>query len=77
MYVKKIHQFLPSIKKMHTKENNWFLFSASRCSIRISVLLCENKKLITRLRLHMADPSTKSEVSSVSRCGDITWGVKF
>ena len=29
------------------------------------------------LRLHMADPCTKSEVSSVSRCGDITWGVKF
>jgi len=26
--------------------------------------------LITRLRLHMADPCTKSEVSSVSRCGD-------
>ena len=25
----------------------------------------------------MADPYTKSEVSSVSRCGDITWGVKF
>ena len=25
----------------------------------------------------MADPCTKSEVSSVSRCGDITWGVKF
>ena len=30
MYVKKIHQFLSSIKKMHTKEN-WFLLSASRC----------------------------------------------
>ena len=26
----KIHQFLSSTKKMHTKEN-WFLFSASRC----------------------------------------------
>jgi len=25
----------------------------------------------------MADPCTKFEVSSVSRCGDITWGVKF
>jgi len=25
MYVKKIHQFLSSTKKMHTKEN-WFLF---------------------------------------------------
>jgi len=25
----------------------------------------------------MADPCTKSEVSKVSRCGDITWGVKF
>ena len=25
----------------------------------------------------MADPCTKSEVSSVSRCGDITWGAKF
>jgi len=33
--------------------------------------------LITRLRLRTADPCTKSEVSSVSRCGDITWGVKF
>ena len=31
MYVKQIHQFLSSIKKMHTKEN-WFFFSASRCS---------------------------------------------
>ena len=35
-------------------------------------------KTKTRLRrLHMADPCTKFEVSSVSRCGDITWGVKF
>jgi len=25
----------------------------------------------------MADPCTKFEVSSVSRCGDFTWGVKF
>ena len=25
MYVKQIHQFLSSIKKMHTKEN-WFFF---------------------------------------------------
>jgi len=25
----------------------------------------------------MADPCTKFEVSSVSCCGDITWGVKF
>jgi len=33
MYVKKIHQFLSSIKKMHTEEN-WFLFSASRCIFR-------------------------------------------
>ena len=33
--------------------------------------------LITRLRLPMADPCTKPEVSSVSRCTDITWGVKF
>jgi len=30
-----------------------------------------------RLRLRMADPCTKVEVSSVCRCGDITWGVKF
>jgi len=29
MYVKKIHQFLSSIEKMHTEEN-WFIFSASR-----------------------------------------------
>ena len=27
----KVHQFLSSIKNMHTKEN-WFLFSASRCT---------------------------------------------
>ena len=33
--------------------------------------------LITRLRLHMADPCIKCEVSSVSHCGDITWGEKF
>ena len=33
--------------------------------------------LITRLRLHMANPCTKSETCSVIRCGDITWGVKF
>ena len=26
---------------------------------------------------HMADPCTKSEVSSISRYGDITWDVKF
>ena len=25
----------------------------------------------------MPDPCTKFEVSSVSRCGDITWGAKF
>ena len=25
----------------------------------------------------MADPCTKFEVSSVSRCGDFTWGVNF
>ena len=29
------------------------------------------------LRLHMADPCTKFEISSVSHCGDITWGVNF
>ena len=28
--------------------------------------------LITRLRLHMADPCKKSEVSSVSRCGPVS-----
>jgi len=33
--------------------------------------------LITTLRLRMADPCTKFEVSSVSRCGEITRGVKF
>ena len=33
--------------------------------------------LITSLRLCMADPCTKFEVSSFSRCGDITRGVKF
>jgi len=32
----KIHQFLLSIKKMHTKEN-WFLFSASQCRTFIYV----------------------------------------
>ena len=29
MHAKKIHQFLSSYKKMHTKEN-WYIFSASR-----------------------------------------------
>ena len=33
--------------------------------------------LITWLKLHMADQCTKFEGSSVSRCGDMTWGVKF
>ena len=33
--------------------------------------------LITRLRLCVADPCTKFEVSSVSRCGEIRRGVKF
>ena len=32
MYVEKVHQFLSSIKKMHTKEN-LFPFSASQCTI--------------------------------------------
>jgi len=32
----KTHQFLLSINKMHTKEN-WFLFSASWCTMFISV----------------------------------------
>jgi len=32
---------------------------------------------ITRPRLRMADPCTKFEVSSRSRRGDFTWGVKF
>ena len=55
MYVKKIHQFLSSIKKTHTKEN-WFFFSASLWSDlgkgvfytafkhirRLGVLSCEN-----------------------------------
>ena len=36
-----------------------------------------HSSVITRLRLHMADPCTKFEASTVSRCGDITWGVKF
>jgi len=34
-------------------------------------------RLITKLRLCMADPCTKFEVSSFSRCGEITRGVKF
>jgi len=36
-----------------------------------------SRALVIRLRLHMADPCTKFEVSSVIRCGDITWGLKF
>ena len=35
------------------------------------------KKHCIRLRIHMADQCTEFDVSSVSRCGDITWGVKF
>ena len=41
------------------------------------LLLQAFSALTLRLRLRMADPCTKFEVSSVSRCGDITWGVKF
>ena len=39
MYVKKIHQFLSSTKKMHTKEN-WFLFlphCVLLCSLTIDI----------------------------------------
>jgi len=43
----------------------------------IHLLLVLTYSLITRLRLRMADPCTKFEVSSVSRCEDITWDVKF
>jgi len=43
----------------------------------IHLLLLLTYSLITRLRLRMADPSTKFEVSSVSRCEDITGDVKF
>ena len=28
-------------------------------------------------QVRMADPCTKFEVSSIIRCGDFTWGVKF
>jgi len=35
MYVKKINQFLSSIKKMRARKN-WFLFSASRCRFTAS-----------------------------------------
>jgi len=31
MYAKKITRFCQVVKKMHTKEN-WFLFTASRCT---------------------------------------------
>ena len=43
----------------------------------IHLLLLLTYSLITRLRLRMADPCTKFEVSSVSRCEDITRDVKF
>ena len=43
----------------------------------IHLLLLLTYSLITRLRLRMADPCTKFEVSSVSHCEDITWDVKF
>jgi len=33
MYLKKIHQFLSSIKKMHTEEN-WFIFFCITVDIR-------------------------------------------
>jgi len=36
-----------------------------------------SESLITRLRLCMADPCTKFEVSSDSRCGKITRGVNL
>jgi len=39
--------------------------------------LREHSLITSLLRLRMADSRTKFEVSSVSRCGEITWGVKF
>jgi len=36
MYVKKITSFCQVLKKMHTKEH-WFLFSASWCTLYISI----------------------------------------
>ena len=45
----KIHQFLLSIKKMHTKEN-WFFFSASQCRTYIYVTyIGKGKQCVTHL----------------------------
>ena len=47
------------------------IWAADVCSRAARQLIC------TRLRLRMADPCTKFEVSSVSRCGDIYMGCKI
>jgi len=44
---------------------------------RVTLTTPTYETLITRLRLCMADPCTKFEVSSISHCGDFTWGVKY
>ena len=73
-----------------TYEYNWHIFHrANTMSKGIKSIVIKPKLgkshadlilLLTRLRLHMAGPFTKFEVSSVSqlsRCGDITRGIKF
>ena len=39
MYVKKIHQFLSNIKKTMDTKENWFPFSASRCTCKRSTIV--------------------------------------
>ena len=69
---------LSCVYHLSTDDLLWqnFLSPQSRNYVTLNTIHLRHS-LITRLRLHMADPCTKSEVSSVSRCGDNTWGVKF
>ena len=65
---------------LYTDDLLWWNFLSPQgrnCSRDADHAQLREHTLITRLRLHMADPCTKSEVSSVSRCGNITWGVKL
>ena len=68
-----------SSRKQTTDDLLWRNFSKSTMYILLTWPwprpLTEHS-LITRLRLRMADPCTKFEVSSASHChcGDITWG---
>ena len=56
---KKIHQFLSSIKKTHSKEN-WFLFSASPCRSKMSCFRKFRRNFVQLLQLLVASLQTIS-----------------